>query len=466
MTTSSPAADSLAAQAMVFAGAPPTVSGGDDPRPWVVAVVDDDDDVHQATALALRGLRVDGRPFELLHAHSAAQAFELIAGRPDIAVALVDVVMETDAAGLDLVRRVREQLGRQALRIVLRTGQPGQAPEMQTVQAFDINDYRTKAELTRVRLFATLCTAIRSFRQFDELERQRDALQAMNAELARARDAEQAEAGRRAAAEQALAQARQATEQQVAERTRSLSAAVDELDAFSRRVAHDLRGPLDGLAGLSGLMLEKVQQAQAAGNAAWAGQLPDWLQLMRSQTHQLAGLVGDLLQLSRADQGPLQGGPVALDAQLDQVLDVLALQWPAERLRAIQRPARPLPVVSGDAALLRQVLANLLGNALKFSAVRDQPLVRLSAHPAARPGWCTLRIEDNGSGFDPARASQLFQPFQRLHGAEVPGTGLGLSIVRRIVERHGGQVRAEGRPGLGATFEIDLPAADAPTTPP
>jgi len=145
--------------------------------PWRVLIVDDEADVHEATRLALRDLPVEGRMLELSHAYSAAEAYDALAGDPDIAVVLLDVVMETDDAGLQLVRRIREELGNASVRIVLRTGQPGYAPEIDTIRAYDINDYKTKAELTRTRLYATLAVAIRSYWQINQLEMNRRGLE-------------------------------------------------------------------------------------------------------------------------------------------------------------------------------------------------------------------------------------------------------------------------------------------------
>lgn len=139
--------------------------GSSHERPWKILVVDDDPDVHRATQLALRGMEIDGQPLHLQHAYSAAQALELIAAQEDFAVMLLDVVMEQEDAGLQVVQKVRQELQRDALRIILRTGQPGYAPELETIRHYDINDYKTKSELTRVRLFTCLMTAVRTYRQ-------------------------------------------------------------------------------------------------------------------------------------------------------------------------------------------------------------------------------------------------------------------------------------------------------------
>ena len=134
-------------------------------RPWRVLVVDDDEDVHEATALALRGLQILERPLELLHARSAAEALACLRREDDIAVILLDVVMETLTAGLDIIATIRGELGLGNARIVLRSGQPGYAPEIETIRRYDINDYKAKSELTRNKLFTVLSSACRTYDQ-------------------------------------------------------------------------------------------------------------------------------------------------------------------------------------------------------------------------------------------------------------------------------------------------------------
>lgn len=145
--------------------------------PWRVLVVDDDEDVHETTQFALQGLNVLGQPLELIHAYSADECMRVLQREDSIAVLLLDVVMETEDAGLRIVQRIRDELGLHQLRIVLRTGQPGQSPEFETISRYDINDYKTKSELTRGKLFATLTTALRSYDQLNRLEVSRQGLE-------------------------------------------------------------------------------------------------------------------------------------------------------------------------------------------------------------------------------------------------------------------------------------------------
>ncbi|NHZ89666.1 EAL domain-containing protein [Massilia sp. CCM 8733] len=143
---------------------------------WRVMIIDDDEDVHSTTTFALGNLDMQQRPLEFVHAYSAGQAREMLKHEHDIAVILLDVVMEQDDAGLHLVRYIRETLKLADVRIILRTGQPGYAPEIDAIRDFDINDYKTKSELTRIKLFTTVTAAIRSYEQIRAISANRRGL--------------------------------------------------------------------------------------------------------------------------------------------------------------------------------------------------------------------------------------------------------------------------------------------------
>lgn len=145
--------------------------------PWKVMIIDDDDGVHSSTRFALERVIVDGRPLEIIDVYSADEAREYLTKHQDVALALVDVVMESEHAGLDLVQWVREEKKNQAIRLVLRTGQPGQAPERHVVVNYDIDDYKTKSELTSQKLFTLLHASLRSYRHIRALERNLSGLQ-------------------------------------------------------------------------------------------------------------------------------------------------------------------------------------------------------------------------------------------------------------------------------------------------
>lgn len=156
-------------EALIFAGEEPsTATSG--LAGWPVMIVDDEPEIHNITVLSLAEFSFQGKPLTFLNAYSGQQARQLIQAHPDIALILLDVVMETDDAGLRVVRYIREDLDNRKVRIVLRTGQPGQAPEEKVIVDYDINDYKAKTELTTQKLFTTVVTALRAFHHLTTIE--------------------------------------------------------------------------------------------------------------------------------------------------------------------------------------------------------------------------------------------------------------------------------------------------------
>lgn len=140
-------------------------------EPWLLLVVDDEEQVHAVTQLSLDGVSFQGRPVHLLSAYSAAEASAILQTEPDVALVLLDVVMETENAGLSLVRWIRRDLGNRDIRIILRTAHPGHAPERRVILDYDINDYKTKTELTSDRLFSAVVAGLRSYEQMRTISR-------------------------------------------------------------------------------------------------------------------------------------------------------------------------------------------------------------------------------------------------------------------------------------------------------
>ena len=141
-----------------------------------ILIVDDEADIHSVTQLGLRGVRYKGRRCEFLSAYTGTEAVEMMAQNPNIAVVLLDVVMETDHAGLEACRQIREQLGNRFVRIILRTGQPGSSPEKETIDNYDIDGYLAKTEITSTRLYSSVRTALKAYDELVELERHKISL--------------------------------------------------------------------------------------------------------------------------------------------------------------------------------------------------------------------------------------------------------------------------------------------------
>jgi PAS domain S-box-containing protein len=239
-------------------------------------------------------------------------------------------------------------------------------------------------------------------------------------------------------------------EARVQQRTADLELANKNLEAFTYSVSHDLRAPLRGLSGFSEVLLEDYGELLGETGRSYAGRI-------QAASERMAALIDDLLQLSRVSSAGMNLGPVDLSAEVIAFVGELQSLEPGRRVRfAIQDGVR----VTADRTLIRTVLQNLVGNAWKFTARRDDATIEFGTMPVDDAGVCCY-VRDNGAGFDPAYTSKLFQPFQRLHTAEdFPGTGIGLASVQRIVERHGGRIWAEGAIENGATFYFTLNAQD------
>jgi len=162
---------------LVFADEDMVIAAVREQAPWKLLIVDDEEEVHSITRMVLEGFEFERGRLEFLSAYSAEEGRKMLASIPDVAVILLDVVMETPHAGLDLARYVRQELDNQLVRIILRTGQPGQAPERQVIVDYDINDYKNKSELTAQKLFTAVTTGIRSFRDLRAINRSRQGLE-------------------------------------------------------------------------------------------------------------------------------------------------------------------------------------------------------------------------------------------------------------------------------------------------
>jgi len=266
--------------------------------------------------------------------------------------------------------------------------------------------------------------------------------------LLRRRRALEAEVERRSVAETALHDVNHNLEATVAARTAELEELVAGLEGFNRSVSHDLRGPLGGIAGLARLASDAVGHGDLA-------MVQRSLTAIAAQADTSTKLIGALLQLAHVGDAKLSRRTVALE---DLTRDVIAqLRLGQAGATTAQWVIGNLPEVEADADLLRPVLVNLIGNAVKFARDAHPPIVRIDASVGAEE--VTVHVSDNGVGFPPEAAPQLFQPFMRLHGRRFEGHGIGLSIVRRAVERHGGRVWAESRPDEGAAFHFTLPKA-------
>ena len=240
-------------------------------------------------------------------------------------------------------------------------------------------------------------------------------------------------------------------EAQVAQRTKALEGTNAELESFSYSVSHDLRAPLRAIHGFARILLEDH-------NAKLEPEAQRLLGVIDQNTRRMGQLIDDLLAFSRLGRTDLTTGPVDMKELTQMVADEIQ-RAEASRNGSLEIRIDPLPPARGDRGLLRQVMSNLLQNAAKFT--RDRPSARIEVGSRPDSGQTVYYVKDNGAGFDVRYADKLFGVFQRLHSAEqFEGTGVGLAIVKRIVQRHGGRVWAEGAANHGATFYFTLPGED------
>ena len=245
--------------------------------------------------------------------------------------------------------------------------------------------------------------------------------------------------------ETALRRSRDELEQRVEERTAELRSANRELEAFSYTVAHDLRGPLDSIAGIAYLLSSTPTQLDPNSR--------EMVLRLQDSTKNMAALIDDLLNFARASTTSIRHDRVDLSSMASKIAADL---HSAEPDRRVDFQIAALPPVEADAALMRIALDNLMRNAWKYTSHHPSACIEFGAK--VLNGQTVYFVRDDGAGFDPTRVGEIFQPFHRLHSKnQFPGTGIGLATVQRILARHGGEIWAEGAIEKGATFYFTLP---------
>jgi signal transduction histidine kinase len=557
-------------------------------RKWKVAVIDDDQAVHEGTRFALSDYTLNGQGLEILSAYSAAEGRAVMRANPDIAAVLLDVIMETDVAGLELVEYIRNEIKNETVRIILRTGQPGQAPERRVIVQYDINDYKAKTELTADKLFTSLTAALRSYQQLERMVQTRRGLEIiidaastlydfksmqrlaegvltqlaslLNVDCAgilvlrddgnksgddfsvlagsgcysrfigaagsksldsdlrfmveaafRRRKHEFADqrtvlyvrtgSGREVVvllqAERPLSEtdrslveifgsrlsiafdnvilyqqlhdANTQLEDRVAQRTRALMQANRRLSAQWLRlqrangfkneilgtVAHDLKNPLGVILGRTEMLTELI--STSASRESITAQIDH----IRDATRRLTSMVDHLISDAMADAFDItiRREPVDIAALASDVAEAnqpMALN----KQQTITVSAPPNLVTMCDTDRIREAIDNLVSNAIKYSPIGGKIAILVSHED----NHTVIRVTDEGAGLSPEDLGRLFGRFQRLSAKPTAGessTGLGLSIVKRIIDMHGGEVKANSDgPGKGSTFTITLPATE------
>jgi signal transduction histidine kinase len=364
-------------------------------------------------------LRDEG--YDVIGVAETGDALDLLAAQP-VDCIVFGVGLSGDP-GRDACRRIKDVpvIGETP---VVMTGENDD--DMLACLAAGADDYvRTASGAEALR--AHVRTQIRRKQSLDESRRIREELMRRELDAAEERSARQ------------LAETRAALVEELEWRNR-------ELEAFSGSVSHDLRGPLQVISSFAEHMLDDEDEPLSAEARRRLGRI-------QAAAGRMADLVESLLILARASRGQLRRTEIDLTATTWQVIGEVEARDP---VRKVAFTVQESMTADADEGLAGVILENLINNAVKFT--------RKVEHPAVEIG-CTSRgffVRDNGAGFPAGKAGELFRPFARLHSAdEFPGTGIGLTTVHRAVERHGGEMRAEGENGRGATFWFTLPPSAA-----
>jgi len=424
---------------------------------WKIMIVDDDESVHQATKLALKNFVFDGKFLSIIHSFSGAQAQELIAEHPDTSFILLDVVMETNDAGLKVVRYIREELKNHRVQIVLRTGQPGDAPEESVIRDYDINDYKLKVELTRQRLITTVISALRAYRNVVQLEEKTKALAH-------------------------TLKALQQTETQLIQ-TEKMSS----LGLLVAGIAHEINNPVNFIYGnltyaheyikslveLINLYKEVYPQPQPEIQAKIEEIELDYLiddlgrilGSMKIGSVRISKIVESLRNFSHLDEAELK--PVNIHSGIESTLLILQHRLNADEKQPeinIIKCYSELPLVNCYASALNQVFMNIINNAIDaLRAVKTEDYdfskelnitITTFINNAQN---VVISISNNGHGMEKSVVTKIFDPFYTTKPVG-SGTGLGLSISYSIiVEKHHGKLSCFSTPGNGTEFVIEIP---------
>ena len=422
-----------------------------------ILVVDDN-----ATNRKLLCAQLEAEGYVVLQAVDGVDALAVLESKP--VDALISDILMPRMDGYRLCHRIRQHPKLSALPIILHTSTYESTTDRQLAGFAGADRYLTKPAPTPAILQALheamqqaskrnppmdppLLDEAHILQEYSEVLVQK--LEAKNSELREALETIHQ-------AHEAILNLNRDLERRVEQRTAALVTANRELESFSYSVSHDLRAPLRHIDGY-------VQLLGANGASTLSPEARRYLNVITDASRQMGDLIDDLLEFSRMGQAEMRESSVDLDTLLREAIGQLEIATQGRNI-AWQVPSR-LPRVIGDAAMFKQVFANLLGNAVKYTGPRAAALIEIGA-AGEEAGRVILFVRDNGVGFDMQYVDKLFGVFQRLHRAdEFEGTGIGLASVRRIIERHGGRVWAEGKPGEGATFYFTLKPAQSTLQP-
>lgn len=421
---------------------------------WPVLIVDDDPDIQQLTRVLLDDFSFEARPLELLQASSASQAHALLQQRPDIAVILLDIVMETETAGLELAAAIRDELGNSLSRIILRTARQDRAPPLETVTQYEIDAYHAKSELDPERLFTQLTAALRTYRTMCSLSEQRDALartlrerDALEIQL---RQAQKLEAVGRLGA--GIAHEINTPIQFVSDNCHFVQSGLEELQQL-RELQRELFIAATLQAESGDELRQRWQSAECDADLAFLDS-----ELPQAMERSLNGLtrIGEIVRSMREFSHP--GQKQASMADLNQLIrsTLTVATGELKHVADVVTEFGDLPGVPCFAGELNQALLNIVVNAAHAMQGAGAERGTLKIRTWVEDDAACIHISDTGPGIPADIRHRIFDPFFTTK-AVGQGSGQGLAIAYNVVAKlHGGELRILPQ-GPGAHFMIRLP---------
>ncbi|WP_353570723.1 hybrid sensor histidine kinase/response regulator [Candidatus Albibeggiatoa sp. nov. BB20] len=398
--------------------------------PWKVLIVDDERDVRAMTELGLKNFEFAGRPLHILHASSGYEAREILSKQDDIAVILVDIMMETDDAGLNLINYIRNERQDSLMRIVVRTGQPGTHFEKTVIEQYDIDDYKNKAELCVNKLYLTMRMTLKGYRDLLALEETNRNLELKIQERT----------------------------QQLEQQNKALIELNQDKNEFLGIVAHDLKNPLQAIQGSAELIEMALKTELFAANATEAPEVLEFANMISVSADRMSSLIMNLLDMNAIETGQLKINFEQFDIYpiLKKVVDEYRKKAQIKHI-SIDFTAQSEPYLAyTDTNMLHQILDNIISNAVKYSPLNKQIFVRILSQTQS----IQIEIQDQGQGLSDNDHANLFGKYTRLSAKptnDEHSTGLGLFIVKKLAKALYGDICCKSTLGQGATFILTIP---------
>ncbi|MBF0451205.1 MAG: response regulator [Candidatus Magnetomorum sp.] len=401
---------------------------------WKILIVDDEKDVHTVTRIALNRFQFQGLSIQILSAFSTIEAIDMLNKHPDIALILLDIVMETDNAGFDFLKYIRSELNNQYVRVIIRTGQPGQTPEIEVVKNYDVNDYKLKTEYTNEQLITCIKTSLRVYNGIKDLDNQRKRLE--NEVHLRSQEL--------------IHQSKtlETTKHKIEQATQAKA-------SFLSSMSHELRTPMNGIIGMAQMLFDTHLSKEQL----------DLTKDICNSGEQLLIVINNILDYSR-----LESNRLTLENEMFSMKDCIQEVTQKREKYARQKGLKLIDYIDknlpnqflGDRVRIQQILFHLLDNAIQFTQkggiILSLSLANMDNDHESAIGL-QFSIKDTGIGIHPKIRDTIFDRFSLSMLAQSKifgGSGLGLAICKKLAELMGGTIWIENTSNRGTTISFTI----------